>query len=271
MTQQTLLLIGASRGLGLALAQEFLQRGWRVVATERADSAALHELAAGSGGRLEIEKLDIANEVAVELLGAKLSTHQFDLLFVNAGVSNGPGEKLGDVSTDEFIRVMTTNTLGPMRVIEAFAELVTPGGALGVMSKPVDPVKVLRVLSDTGPDGIVVLADDDPGAGPELEKIISGAGRACHLVRDSAEVLGGGTAAHSNILIFDLKTPLIQGLEVYRELHKSGHMAPAIIITASGPQYRDTVDAMRDVAITGILNKPFDPVGLLDRLDWLAA
>ncbi len=134
MTQQTLLLIGASRGLGLALAQEFLQRGWRVVATERADSAALHELAAGSGGRLEIEKLDIANEVAVELLGAKLSTHQFDLLFVNAGVSNGPGEKLGDVSTDEFIRVMTTNTLGPMRVIEAFAELVTPGGALGVMS-----------------------------------------------------------------------------------------------------------------------------------------
>lgn len=155
--------------------------------------------------------------------------------------------------------------------VEQLLRQALDNGALGVMSKPVDPVKVLRVLSDTGPDGIVVLADDDPGAGPELEKIISGAGRACHLVRDSAEVLGGGTAAHSNILIFDLKTPLIQGLEVYRELHKSGHMAPAIIITASGPQYRDTVDAMRDVAITGILNKPFDPVGLLDRLDWLAA
>src|SRR5882724_2013409 len=50
-----LLLIGASRGLGLALAEEYLKRGWHVVATER-DSATskLHDLLRSARGRLEI-------------------------------------------------------------------------------------------------------------------------------------------------------------------------------------------------------------------------
>ena len=51
-----LLLIGASRGLGFALAEEYLKRGWDVVATERgASTSKLHKLAQVSDGRLEIE------------------------------------------------------------------------------------------------------------------------------------------------------------------------------------------------------------------------
>jgi NAD(P)-dependent dehydrogenase (short-subunit alcohol dehydrogenase family) len=45
------LIIGASRGLGLALAQEYLKRGWRVVGTVRG-RAVLHDLADRSAGRL---------------------------------------------------------------------------------------------------------------------------------------------------------------------------------------------------------------------------
>jgi len=43
---KTVLVIGASRGLGLALAEEFCSRGWRVIATERAHSVGLAALAA---------------------------------------------------------------------------------------------------------------------------------------------------------------------------------------------------------------------------------
>jgi NAD(P)-dependent dehydrogenase (short-subunit alcohol dehydrogenase family) len=53
-----LLLIGASRGLGLAMVEEYLQRGWSATATERSRSPALHELSAKSDGRLEIETVD---------------------------------------------------------------------------------------------------------------------------------------------------------------------------------------------------------------------
>jgi NAD(P)-dependent dehydrogenase (short-subunit alcohol dehydrogenase family) len=58
----------------------------------------------------------------------------FDLLFVNAGVKNDDRETIADVSTQEFTRVMVTNALSPMRVIEALQDLVAPDGMIGVTS-----------------------------------------------------------------------------------------------------------------------------------------
>ncbi len=131
----TALIVGASRGLGLALAAEYLKRGWHVVATVRGSNRTpLHALAAGNKGRLEIETVDIVDPDQVAALRQRLGARHFDLLFVNAGVANGPFETIGKTSTDEFIRVMVTNTLSPMRVIEAFESLVPPTGSIGVMS-----------------------------------------------------------------------------------------------------------------------------------------
>jgi NAD(P)-dependent dehydrogenase (short-subunit alcohol dehydrogenase family) len=56
------------------------------------------------------------------------------MLFVNAGVTNNENETIADVSTDEFNRVMVTNALSPMRVIESLQDLITANGLLGVMS-----------------------------------------------------------------------------------------------------------------------------------------
>lgn len=132
---KTLLLIGASRGLGLALAQEYLKRGWQVVATERGTGAsALHPLAVAHAGRLEIETVDIVHPDQVAGLHSRLASRTFDMLFVNAGVTNADDETIADVSTDEFVRVMVTNTLSPMRVIETLQDLVRADGTIGIMS-----------------------------------------------------------------------------------------------------------------------------------------
>jgi NAD(P)-dependent dehydrogenase (short-subunit alcohol dehydrogenase family) len=56
------------------------------------------------------------------------------LLFVNAGVTNGPGETVADVSTGTFARLMVTNALSPLRVVEALRDLVPPDGKIAVMS-----------------------------------------------------------------------------------------------------------------------------------------
>ena len=56
------------------------------------------------------------------------------MLFVNAGVTNDPRETIGEVSTEEFVRVMVTNALSPMRVVEALYDLVPTDGTVGVMS-----------------------------------------------------------------------------------------------------------------------------------------
>jgi NAD(P)-dependent dehydrogenase (short-subunit alcohol dehydrogenase family) len=134
-TEKSLFLIGASRGLGYALAEEYLRRGWHVLATQRgAAPTRLHDLAAASGGRLEVETVDINHPDQVAALRARLASRRFDLLFVNAGVKNADHETTADVSTEEFTRVMVTNALSPMRVIETLRDVVAPAGTIGVMS-----------------------------------------------------------------------------------------------------------------------------------------
>jgi NAD(P)-dependent dehydrogenase (short-subunit alcohol dehydrogenase family) len=134
-SDKQLLLIGASRGLGFALAEEYLKRGWHVVATERARTTSkLHHLLASTGCRLEIETVDIDHPDQVGALRTRLASRKFDVLFVNAGVKNNDGETIRDVSTDEFVRVMITNALSPIRVVEALQDLVLPSGTIGIMS-----------------------------------------------------------------------------------------------------------------------------------------
>lgn len=131
----TALVVGASRGLGLGLAEEYLKRGWRVIATARRGAkTGLHALAGKAGDRLEIETVDINKPDEVAALRKRLRDRPLDLLFVNAGVVNDRKETIGDVSTEEFVRIMVTNALSPMRVVEAFQDLVSPTGTIGVMS-----------------------------------------------------------------------------------------------------------------------------------------
>lgn len=134
-SKKTMLLIGASRGLGFALAEEYLKRGWDVVATERpAHPSRLHDLAGAYPSRLAIETVDILHRDQVTALRTRLASRSFDMLFVNAGVTNDHRETIADVSTDEFVRVMVTNALSPMRVIEDLQDLVRTDGTIGIMS-----------------------------------------------------------------------------------------------------------------------------------------
>jgi len=133
--EKRLLLFGASRGLGLAIAEEYLKLGWHVVATARNGSGtALHNLAAKADGRLDIAVVDITDPAQLTALHDRLGSDRFDLLFVNAGVKNDDKETIADVSTEEFVRVMVTNALSPMRVIETFQDLLPPTGAIAIMS-----------------------------------------------------------------------------------------------------------------------------------------
>ncbi|CAM5220790.1 hypothetical protein CDEF62S_02004 [Castellaniella defragrans] len=131
----TILLIGASRGLGYAMAAEFLRRAWNVIGTARGARTALHNLADEHEGRIGIEHLDVTEPDQIASLRERLSGRCFDMLFVNAGTANhNQSETIAEVSTEEFVRVMITNALSPMRIIEALQELVSADGLIGVMS-----------------------------------------------------------------------------------------------------------------------------------------
>ena len=129
------LLIGASRGLGLALAQEWVRDGRHVVATVRGSGRTpLHDLADTCAEHVEIETVDVTEPAEIAALHDRLADRMFDLLFVNAGVTSRPEGTVAQTPTDEFDRVMVTNALGPLRVIEALQDRVEPAGTIGVMS-----------------------------------------------------------------------------------------------------------------------------------------
>jgi NAD(P)-dependent dehydrogenase (short-subunit alcohol dehydrogenase family) len=131
----TILIAGASRGLGLAIAGEFATRGWTVIGTVRSKArTGLHELADAHPDTVEIAMLDIDDPDQIATLHRHLSGRALDILFINAGVAgedrNAP---IGTLTQEEFARVMTTNVLSPMRVIEALQDLVPADGLIGAM------------------------------------------------------------------------------------------------------------------------------------------
>jgi NAD(P)-dependent dehydrogenase (short-subunit alcohol dehydrogenase family) len=132
---KTALINGASRGLGPGLAREYLARGWHVVGTVRGSARTpLHDLADLHPHKLAIEPVDINHRDQTRTLRERLAGRRCDLLFVNAGVSNYRTETVGKVTDETFVRVMVTNALSPMRVVERFAALVPETGAIAVMS-----------------------------------------------------------------------------------------------------------------------------------------
>lgn len=125
-----ILVVGASRGIGLEFVRQYRDAGAAVTATAR-DDVALARLAGLGATALRLDVLDAASASG---LAAQISGGAFDIAIVNAGVN---GERIAglDAPTEaDFDRVMRTNVLGPMRVIAQIAEALAPGARLAVLS-----------------------------------------------------------------------------------------------------------------------------------------
>jgi len=138
---KTALLFGASRGLGLGLAREYLARGWRVIATARDNAGGLEALKAAPD-RLRIERADIADADGVNALATRLKGEALDLLFLVAGISGSVPKPLHEISPDEAARVYLVNTYYPVVAAEALSSLLKPGGVVAFMSSMLGSIEM---------------------------------------------------------------------------------------------------------------------------------
>ncbi|MDF3281686.1 SDR family NAD(P)-dependent oxidoreductase [Gordonia sp. N1V] len=136
LTHESVLVIGASRGLGEAIVEEYTTRGAHVMGTARgAAPTLLHDFARRSDGQVEIEHVDIDDPTQLAALAERLAGRVFDLLFVVAGISLAPmNEIAADIADKDFGRMMQTNVLSVMRTVERLQHLVHPTGTIAVMS-----------------------------------------------------------------------------------------------------------------------------------------
>ena len=132
----SILIVGASRGLGLAMAEAFARRGWAVVGTRRDGTPTqLDALALAFAGLVQVETADVTDAATLAALRDRLGSRTFDIVFVNAGTANrNQAETITEVSDEEFVRVMLTNALGVMRAVEALGPLARDNGLIGVMT-----------------------------------------------------------------------------------------------------------------------------------------
>jgi two-component system response regulator HydG len=150
--------------------------------------------------------------------------------------------------------------------VEQLLQQAMDHGAMGVLTKPISIDKLMRSLDEVKPGGIVLIAGEDPMFGAQLKQLMDGAGLRCdHLRRETDLMMDGDSLA-----IIDIGKPLIHSVEVYARLKRQGLAKPTIIVTTSGHHGGDALAALRDVAVTGILNKPFDPMQLLRQLENLS-
>lgn len=115
----TVLVIGASRGIGLEFVRQYREAGERVIATAR-DEAGLERL---RGLGAQALRLDVSEPASTSGLAWLLDGEQIDLALYVAGVMSRSGANTPPPQ-DEFDRVLHTNVLGAMQAIPQVAPLV---------------------------------------------------------------------------------------------------------------------------------------------------
>ncbi|WP_431265102.1 SDR family oxidoreductase [Roseateles chitinivorans] len=128
MTQ--VLIIGASRGIGLELVKQHRDRGDTVVATAR-DDASLEKLKALGATAI---KLEVSDVVSIAGLAWQLDGYQFNRVLYVAGVYGPKTIGLQPPSAADFDAVMHTNVLGPMRVLPQLLDALAPDARIGILS-----------------------------------------------------------------------------------------------------------------------------------------
>jgi NAD(P)-dependent dehydrogenase (short-subunit alcohol dehydrogenase family) len=118
---------GANRGIGLALAKAYVGVGWTVIATARAPAQATALQALAQGGRVEIVPLDVTNASSTDAFGTALGTRRIDVAILNSGIYGGArgGLEDADNTAELWAQVLATNVTGVMLSARAVLPAIT--------------------------------------------------------------------------------------------------------------------------------------------------
>lgn len=119
----TVLITGANRGVGLALAEHYHQAGWRVIGVCRQGSDALKTVA-----ERVIEGIDVTQPEDVKRLAQELAGETLGVLINNAGLLRD--ESLGEIDFDTIREQMEINAYAPLRVCEALLSNLAEGSKM---------------------------------------------------------------------------------------------------------------------------------------------
>lgn len=141
---ETVLVTGASRGIGLELTKQLLGAGYHVIATCRqpSEAKALHGLT--SSANVEILSLDVTSDESARRLVDEVGPRPIDVLVNNAGTMGGSRQSLDGMDYDAWLDAFAVNTMAPFRVTLALRDnlvrsnrprVITLSSQMGALSR----------------------------------------------------------------------------------------------------------------------------------------
>lgn len=150
----TVMITGASRGLGLELTRQYAEAGWQILACARTPhtAEALQSVVAQHPSLVRVKALDVENHASIDRLAAELAGVSIDVLINSAGTmgrrsfaeEGAQFGRFGDSDYDDWAQIFRLNVMGPMKMAEAFVEhvarseqkkLITLSSILGSIEK----------------------------------------------------------------------------------------------------------------------------------------
>lgn len=116
---ETIMITGASRGIGLEFVRQYAADGARVIAACRNPGGA--EGLRAVSGDIEPLALDVTDAESVAAARSQLGDRPIDVLINNAGIYGPRGGSFDDIDFEAWREVLEVNGLAPMRVLQAFA------------------------------------------------------------------------------------------------------------------------------------------------------
>jgi NAD(P)-dependent dehydrogenase (short-subunit alcohol dehydrogenase family) len=145
---RSILITGASRGIGLGLTQAFVQAGWRVYAVSRnlAASSELQALAQQQGERLQLIECDLEQREAGQLLDQALGQQTLTCALFNAGVYGPPHQDPRQANAAEIGQLFFANAIAPISLAQQLAGRIESGGVIAFMSSQMASLQLNRAL-----------------------------------------------------------------------------------------------------------------------------
>ena len=127
----TIMIVGATRGIGLELTKQYSNEGNQVIACARdtGNSSLLDEVASASDN-IKIEQLDIADPVSIDSASSRIGEGAIDSVIIVAGWVGGmpDNQTIDNIDIDEWHNTLNINTIGPLLVAKAFKSNMAASG-----------------------------------------------------------------------------------------------------------------------------------------------
>lgn len=190
---------------------------------------------------------------------------QFDVVFIDV--------RLPDISGVEvFMDIHKKNQdtkiimISGYRVEQILREVIDEGD-VEILRKPFEIMRVLEILRQIRNEGIVLISNDTPGYSEGLSSFLNEQGMKTMHATNFQKAIEGVLSNQIDVLVLNLRMPIMCGIRIYQELKQRGCTVKTIIVTSLDEEMAESSDVFKSVTATGCLFKPFNPVEMLDVLE----